>query len=225
MLTFHSFRALGSTYSRLHHLLPNSFNAYAISSLHFFKSIREGNLYFGTRQAWLSLHWSQTPKISFLVASYLSLLSCYGQFYLGPTIMIPVSRQLLTLTRCIQTLPCYLKKKKKKKKQQKTFNFTLDLRARLGTRKTGLNPQYFNSDRSNAVFLLWFLTVTCSCFSYLYFGSPIMWVAYLGSWMNTFLGKSCSFGLPRMPFVNCCQFMYLVVSLLVLRAGYGIWLY
>ena len=45
MLTFHSFRASGSTYSRLHHRLPKSFNADAISSLHFFKSIREGNLY------------------------------------------------------------------------------------------------------------------------------------------------------------------------------------
>ena len=31
--------------------------------------------------------------------------------------------------------------------------------------------------------------------------------------MTTCLGKSCSFGLPRVPFVNCCQFMYLVVSL------------
>ena len=31
--------------------------------------------------------------------------------------------------------------------------------------------------------------------------------------------------LPRMPFVNCCQFMYLVISLLVLRAGYRIWFY
>ena len=40
--------------------------------------------------------------------------------------------------------------------------------------------------------------------------------------MTTCLGKSCSFGLPRMPFVNCCQSMYLVISLLVLRAGYGI---
>ena len=30
--------------------------------------------------------------------------------------------------------------------------------------------------------------------------------------MTTCLGKSCSFGLPRVPFVNCCQFMYLVVS-------------
>ena len=29
--------------------------------------------------------------------------------------------------------------------------------------------------------------------------------------MTTCLGKSCSFGLPRVPFVNCCQFMYLVV--------------
>ena len=43
--------------------------------------------------------------------------------------------------------------------------------------------------------------------------------------MTTYLGKSCSFGLPRVPFVNCCQFMYLVISLLVLRAGCGIWLY
>ena len=28
--------------------------------------------------------------------------------------------------------------------------------------------------------------------------------------MTTCLGKSCSFGLPLVPFVNCCQFMYLV---------------
>ena len=33
--------------------------------------------------------------------------------------------------------------------------------------------------------------------------------------MTTCLGKSCLFGLPRVPFVNCCQFMYLVISLLV----------
>ena len=43
--------------------------------------------------------------------------------------------------------------------------------------------------------------------------------------MATYLGKSCSFGLPRVPFVNCRQFMYLVISLLGLRAGCGIWLY
>ena len=43
--------------------------------------------------------------------------------------------------------------------------------------------------------------------------------------MTTYLGKSCSFGLPRVPFVNCGQFMYLVISLLVLRAGCGICLY
>ena len=35
--------------------------------------------------------------------------------------------------------------------------------------------------------------------------------------MTTYLGKSCSFCLPRVPFVNCRQFMYLVISLLVLR--------
>ena len=28
--------------------------------------------------------------------------------------------------------------------------------------------------------------------------------------MTTYLGKSCSFGFPRVPFVNCRQFMYLV---------------
>ena len=73
--------------------------------------------------------------------------------------------------------------------------------------------------------LLLFLTVTCSC-PYLYFGSPIIWVTYLslGSWMTTCL-ESCSFTLPHLPFVNCCQCMYLVISLLVLRAGHGIWLH
>ena len=43
--------------------------------------------------------------------------------------------------------------------------------------------------------------------------------------MTTDWGKSYSFGLPRVPFVNCRQFMYLVISLLVLRAGCGILLY
>ena len=43
--------------------------------------------------------------------------------------------------------------------------------------------------------------------------------------MTTYLEKSCSFGLLRVPFVNCRQFMFLVISLLVLRAGCGIWLY
>ena len=39
--------------------------------------------------------------------------------------------------------------------------------------------------------------------------------------MTTYLGKSCLFGLPRVPFLNCRQFMYLVISLLVLRARCG----
>ena len=43
--------------------------------------------------------------------------------------------------------------------------------------------------------------------------------------MTICLGKSCTFGLLQVPFVNCFQFMYLVISLLVLRAGCGIWLY
>ena len=42
----------------------------------------------------------------------------------------------------------------------------------------GLSPQYVNTDRSKAVLLLWFLSVTCSCCPYLYFGSPIMFVTY-----------------------------------------------
>ena len=41
------------------------------------------------------------------------------------------------------------------------------------------SPQFFNTDRSKAVLLLWFLTVTCSCCPYLYFGSHIMLVTYL----------------------------------------------
>ena len=65
-----------------------------------------------------------------------------------------------------------------------------------------------------SVFILWFT----------YYVSDIFQLS-LGSWMTTCLGKSCEFDLPRVPFVNCCQFMYLVLSLLVLRAGYGIWLY
>ena len=39
-------------------------------------------------------------------------------------------------------------------------------------------PQYFYTDRSKAVLLLWFLTVTCSCCPYLYFGLAIMLVTY-----------------------------------------------
>ena len=35
-----------------------------------------------------------------------------------------------------------------------------------------------NTDRSKAVLPLWFLTVTCSCCAYLYFGSVIMLVTY-----------------------------------------------
>ena len=36
---------------------------------------------------------------------------------------------------------------------------------------------------------------------------------------------TCQFGLPRVPVGKCCQFMYLVISLLVLTAGCGIGLY
>ena len=52
-----------------------------------------------------------------------------------------------------------------------------NLTARLGSRKTGA-PQYFDTDLSKAVLLLWFLPVTCSCCPFLYSGSPIMLVTY-----------------------------------------------
>ena len=39
--------------------------------------------------------------------------------------------------------------------------------------------------------------------------------------MTTYFGKSCSFGLLQVPFVNCRQFMYFVISLLVLKEDVG----
>ena len=66
-------------------------------------------------------------------------------------------------------------------------------------------------------FCAWFLVeVYCDCSS-----ATILSSDYFAD-LTTCLRKSCSFGLPRVPFVNCCQFMYLVISLLVLRAGCGI---
>ena len=48
MLIFHSFKASGSTFSRLHHRLLKSFKEAAISLRHLKKkSILEGNLYLG----------------------------------------------------------------------------------------------------------------------------------------------------------------------------------
>ena len=40
--------------------------------------------------------------------------------------------------------------------------------------------------------------------------------------LANYLSKDGSFGSPRVPSVNCCQFMYLVISHLGLRAGCGI---
>ena len=59
------------------------------------------------------------------------------------------------------------------------------------------------------------------------FNIPVPWyffdtVLKVTSWLAFVSRCIC---LPRAPFVNCRQFMYLVISLLVLRAGYGIWLY
>ena len=47
MVVFHSFKASGSTFSRLHQRLLKSFKEAAISLRHFGKSILEGNLYLG----------------------------------------------------------------------------------------------------------------------------------------------------------------------------------
>ena len=47
MLIFHSFKASGSTFSRLHQQLLNLFKEATISLPHLEKSILEGNLYLG----------------------------------------------------------------------------------------------------------------------------------------------------------------------------------
>ena len=54
----------------------------------------------------------------------------------------------------------------------------IEAEGEVGYRKTGLSPQYFYTDRSKAVLLLWFLTVTCSSCLYLYFGVAIILVKY-----------------------------------------------
>ena len=38
--------------------------------------------------------------------------------------------------------------------------------------------------------------------------------------MTTYLGKSCSFCLARVPFVNCRQFVYLVMYLVISLFGF-----
>ena len=48
MLIFHSFKASGSTFSRLHQRLLKSFKEAAISLQHLGKLILEGNLYLGS---------------------------------------------------------------------------------------------------------------------------------------------------------------------------------
>ena len=55
-------------------------------------------------------------------------------------------------------------------------NIEGSLRARLGSRKTDLSTQYYNTDRSKAVILSLFFTITCSCSPYLYIRSPIVLV-------------------------------------------------
>ena len=47
MLIFHSFMALGSTFSRLHQRLLKSFNETALALRYLGKSVFEGNLYLG----------------------------------------------------------------------------------------------------------------------------------------------------------------------------------
>ena len=43
--------------------------------------------------------------------------------------------------------------------------------------------------------------------------------------MTTYLGKSCSFGILCVSFVNLNQFECVFLSLLVVRVGCGLWLY
>ena len=47
MLIFHSFKASGSIFSRLHQRLLKSFNEASISLRHLWNSILDGNLYLG----------------------------------------------------------------------------------------------------------------------------------------------------------------------------------
>ena len=54
MHSFHSLKAAFSTYFRLHNRLPNSFKAVATSSLHFLKSILDGNMYIGPLENYIS---------------------------------------------------------------------------------------------------------------------------------------------------------------------------
>ena len=64
--------------------------------------------------------------------------------------------------------------------------------------------------------LMWYMSVLlCTCILIYFFYLPIVSLKlnFLGSWMTTCLRKSCSFGLPCVLFVNCCQFLYLVISL------------
>ena len=92
----------------------------------------------------------------------------------------------------------------------------------------GLSPPVFYTDRSKAVLLLWFLTVTCSCCPYLYFGSAIMLVTYFVNFrlLNDHLfGKELFIRFSASAFCGLPSIWYLVISLLVLRAGCGIWLY
>ena len=75
-------------------------------------------------------------------------------------------------------------------------------RARLGTRKTGLSPQYFNTDRS-----LGGTSVTCSCCSYLFFGSAIMLVTYFVNFRQL---NDCLFGKELFIRLTACAFSKLL---------------
>ena len=55
----------------------------------------------------------------------------------------------------------------------------------------------------------------------LLYGDYNVWILELFNkcYMRKYHHVNRSFGLPRMPFVNCCQFMYLVISLLAGRGS------
>ena len=83
MLTFHSRRALGSTYSRLHHRLPKLFNADAISSLHFLKFILYNTIQFVNEteiQAifFILIPTTGFPRFNYMLGANLGLL-LYGE--------------------------------------------------------------------------------------------------------------------------------------------------
>ena len=115
MLIFHSFKASGSTFSRLHQRLLKSFKEAAISLRHLEKSILEGNLYLGPLEMILRTYVMGTQKNRLSEAVLLStqnicwngLVRQYLQFYaqklcLSKAMIIQRARKHLAFTTALK---------------------------------------------------------------------------------------------------------------------------